>query len=46
MKVIKLSIEYYSEPRNWLTKTWIYSNGNKRKTCKVKIREVELGMLS
>jgi hypothetical protein len=44
MKVIKLQIDYYSEPRNWLRKTWTYVNGNKRKTCKVKFREVDLGM--
>jgi len=42
MKVIKLKIDYFPEPRDWIRKTWIYSNGNKRKTCKVKFREVDL----
>jgi hypothetical protein len=42
MKVIKLKIDYFPEPRDWIRKTWTYTNGKKRKTCKVKIREVEL----
>jgi hypothetical protein len=48
MKVVKLKIEYFPEPRNWIRKTWTTtrswttSNGFKRKASKVKIKEVDL----